>query len=427
MGGAVVRRRYLELVSLAEARERFLTACAELGLLPGGEEEVDVREALGRVASREVRAQLPVPLVPCAAMDGFAVRAADTFGAKPSSPLLLGEGKFLHVDTGNPIPSPFDAVVALEEALEASGGIEVWRAVVPGQHMRAAGEDFPKGATVVRKGAAFGPEVVAACLATGNPRVWVKRRPRILFIPTGSELIPPNSPPEEGKVCETNSIIFRAHVECWGGQVDVGPIVPDEPGLLERVLKGALEADYDLICISAGSSKGRTDHTPELLSRMGKLVFHGVAMAPGKPTLFGIVDGKPVLGLPGYPVSLWVAIMQLLRPLFEEYYGRPLERGERVAGVLARRIHSSLGMREFVRVRLERKDAGLSVIPLPGGSSRLSTLLFADGILEVPEEVEFIPKGQEVEVVRTSSAATQPPRPKKRSPFNTASLPWAVS
>ena len=398
MGGAVVRRRYLELVPLAEARERFLKACGKLGVLAPREEEVHARNALGRVASREVRARIPSPPAPCAAMDGYAVRSADTFGAKPSAPRFLGEGSFLPVDTGNPVPSPFDAVVPVEEVEGAPGGIEVRRAVAPGQHVRAAGEDFPEGATLVLPGGTFTPEAIAACIATGNPRVWVKRKLRLLFIPTGSELLPPDAPLQPGKVHETNSIVFQAHVERWGGEAEIHPIVPDEPGLLERALKEALEADYDLICICAGSSKGRGDHTPGLLSRMGELLFHGVAMAPGKPTLCGIVGERPVLGLPGYPVSLWVSMRQFLKPLFEEYYGLPLEREGKVAGVLKRRVHSPLGTREFVRVRLEETEEGTSVIPLPGGSSRLSTLLFADGILEVPEEVEFIPRGARVEV-----------------------------
>lgn len=394
----MVRKRYLELLPLDEAREKFLGACAELGVLRDREEEVDVRGALGRIAAREVRARIPSPPAPCAAMDGYAVRSADTFGAKPSAPRFLGEGSFLPVDTGNPVPSPFDAVVPVEEVEGAPGGIEVRRAVAPGQHVRAAGEDFPEGATLVLPGGTFTPEAIAACIATGNPRVWVKRKLRLLFIPTGSELLPPDAPLQPGKVHETNSIVFRAHVERWGGEAEIHPIVPDEPGLLERALKEALEADYDLICICAGSSKGRGDHIPGLLSRMGELLFHGVAMAPGKPTLCGIVGERPVLGLPGYPVSLWVSMRQFLKPLFEEYYGLPLEREGKVAGVLKRRVHSPLGTREFVRVRLEETEEGTSVIPLPGGSSRLSTLLFADGILEVPEEVEFIPRGARVEV-----------------------------
>ncbi len=395
----MVRKRYLELVPLAEARERFLRVCEELGFLTPREEEVDVREALGRVASREVRARNPLPPAPCAAMDGYAVRSADTFGAKPTSPLLLGEGKFLPVDTGNPVPSPFDAVVPVEEADEVPGGIRVRRAVAPGQHLRSAGEDFPEGATVVPAEKVLGPAEVAACLATGVTQVWVKRRPRVFFIPTGSELVPPGAPLREGGVYETNSVLFRGYVERWGGEAVAHPIVPDEPGLLERALRDALE-EHDLICICAGSSKGRGDHTPELLSRLGEVVFHGVAMAPGKPTLFGVVAGKPVLGLPGYPVSLWVSMMQFVRPLLEEYHGVPLARGERVEGVLTRRIRSPLGTREFVRVRIEGDAGDARITPLPGGSSRLSTLVSADGILEVPEEVEFIPRGERVEVER---------------------------
>ncbi|NOX44643.1 MAG: molybdopterin molybdenumtransferase MoeA [Caldiserica bacterium] len=392
-----MRKRYLALIPLAEARERFLKACGELGVLAPREEEVHARDALGRVASREVRARRPLPPAPCAAMDGYAVRSADTFGAKPSSPVSLESGAFLPVDTGDPIPPPYDAVVPVEEADVVPGGIEVRRAVTPGHHVRAAGEDYPEGATVVPAGGIFTPEAVAACLATGNETVWVKRRPRLLFIPTGSELVPPGAPLGEGEVYETNSIIFRAYVELWGGEAVIHPIVPDEPGLLERALRGALEGDHDLICICAGSSKGRGDHTPGLLSRLGEILFHGVAMAPGKPSLFGIVAGRPVLGLPGYPVSLWVSVVQFLRPLFEAYYGVPLARGARVEGVLTRRVRSPLGIREFVRVKVEGGADGVTVTPLPGGSSRLSTLVSADGILEVPEEVEFIPKGEAVE------------------------------
>ena len=399
----MVRKKYLDLLPLSEARDRVLAVCGELGVLSPREEEVDVRDALGRAASREVRARIPSPPAPCAAMDGYAVKSADTFGAKPSSPVILEEGNFLPVDTGNAVPPPFDAVVPVEEASEVPGGIEVRRAVAPGQHVRAAGEDYPEGATVVPEGRILGPVEVAACLATGNPTVWVKRRPRFLFIPTGSELVPPWTPLDEGKVPETNSVVFRGYVERWGGEVEVHPIVPDEPGLLERALRDAVQGDYELVCISAGSSKGRGDHTPELVSRLGELVFRGVAMAPGKPTLCGIVEGRPVLGLPGYPVSLWVSMMQFVRPLLEEYYGVPLGRGERVEGVLTRRVRSALGIREFVRVRIEGDAGDARITPLPGGSSRLSTLIAADGILEVPEGAEFIPKGERVEVERLPS------------------------
>lgn len=396
----MVRTRYLNLLPLAEARDRFLTACAKLGVLAAREEEVEVWAALGRVASREVRAQIPSPAVPCAAMDGYAVQSVDTFGAKPSAPVVLGEGKFLPVDTGNPIPSPFDAVVPLEEASEVPGGIEVRRAVAPGQHLRPAGEDFPEGARVVPKGKVFSPAEVAASLATGNTRVWVRPKLKLLFIPTGSELIPAGAAHGEGKIYETNSLIFRAYVERWRGEARIHPIVPDDPALLARALREAMGESYDLICICAGSSKGRGDHTSEVLSRLGEIVFHGVAMAPGKPTLFAIVRKTPVLGLPGYPVSLWVSLMQLLRPLFAEYYGIPLERGERVTGVLGRQVHSAVGTREFVRVKIEPGPDGTRIMPISGDASRLASLVFADGILEVPEEVEFIPKGEKVEVER---------------------------
>lgn len=396
MGGAPLRR-YLEMIRLEEARRIVISTCGELGCLRG-EERVPVAEALGRVASREVRALQPSPAVPCAAMDGFAVRSAATFGARPSAPVVIGRGDFLPVDTGSPVPPPFDAVVPVEEASEVGGGIEVKRAYPPARHVRAVGEDFAEGEVVVPEGGLFVPEAVAACISTGNLTAWVRRRPRLLFIPTGSELAPVGGQLPEGGVYETDSLIFRGYVERWGGEVEVHPIVPDDPRALEGALRRAVEETYDLICVCAGTSKGRGDLTAGVVSRLGEVLFHGIAISPGKPTLFGVIGGRPVLGLPGYPVSLWVVLLQLVRPLLEEHYGRRLDRGGRAMGRLGRGIHSPLGTREFLRVSIREEGGSTEVHPLPGGSGRLSSILRADAILEIPEDVEFIPRGTEVEV-----------------------------
>jgi len=296
------------------------------------------------------------------------------------------------------LPDPYDAVVMIEQVNEVEGGVEIYESVFPGKHVREIGEDFPQGALILPAGRKLRPEAIAACLATGNPTVWVKRKPQGLFIPTGSELVPPEADWGPGEVPETNSQLFLGYVAKWGGEAHVVPIVPDRFEEIRGAMLSALEEGYDFIAISAGTSKGREDYTAAIVSELGRVLVHGVGIAPGKPVLLGLMEGVPVLGLPGYPVAAWIALVKFLKPTLERYFGCPSPPATTVQGMLARRIHSSLGTREFVRVRLAQEAGKVLVHPLPGGSSRLSSLTGADGIVEVPEDVEGYPKGAEVTV-----------------------------
>ena len=397
----MVRKVYLEKRTLTEARELFLNALEERGFFAVAEEEVPVFEALGRVTSRPIRAKRSVPHFRSSAMDGIAVRSELTLGARNDRPLRLSEGQdFIYIDTGEPLPEGFDAVIMIEKVNELGPGeVEIREAAFPGQQVRQVGEDFRKGEVVVPQDFRLTPEALAALINTGNLVVQVKRKPRGLFIPTGSELRPPEADLGEAGVPESNSQIFKGYFEIWGGEAEVWPIVEDRYEPIKETLSRAVEESFDLIVIGAGTSKGREDFTVRVMGEVGQVLVHGVGIAPGKPVVLGLVRDKPVIGLPGYPVAAWVCIHQFIKPLLERYFGCRFPGPPKVKAKLARRVPSSLGVREFVRVRLELEDTGSGYLayPLPGGSSRLSSLLQANGLLEVPEEVEGLERGAEVE------------------------------
>jgi putative molybdopterin biosynthesis protein len=329
-------------------------------------------------------------------MDGIAVRSTATLGARNDRPLRLVEGQdFVYIDTGEPLPEGFDAVIMIEQVNEVSPGeVEIYEAAFPGQHVRDVGEDFREGEVVVPQNFRLTPEAIAALINTRNFKLHVKRKPKGLFIPTGSELRPPDASLGEAGVPESNSQIFKGYFQAWGGDPEAWPIVEDRYGPIKEALLQAVEGGFDLIAVGAGTSKGREDFTAAIIDELGQVLVHGVGIAPGKPVILGLIEDKPVLGLPGYPVAAWVCIVQFIKPLLERYFGCRFPEPPKVKAKLARKVPSSLGMREFVRVKLD----GDLARPLPGGSSRLSSLLRADGIVEISEEVEGLERGAEVEV-----------------------------
>jgi molybdenum cofactor synthesis domain-containing protein len=265
-----------------------------------------------------------------------------------------------------------------------------------GQHIRTMGEDFSLGALLLETSSEIRAEAIAALLSAGNASVWVKRFLRCLFIPTGSELVPAELKLKQGQLPETNSILFQHYVTRWGGSTSVHAIVRDHKSDLQTVLRKAIQ-EYDFIAIGSGTSKGRDDWTASLMQELGQVLVHGVAYHPGHPVLLGIVDGKPVIGIPGYPVAAWACLVQFVKPLLEKYYH--IRRVQKtVQGILSQDIRSISGYREFVRVRLIMEGEELRVQPLPGGASRLSSLLHADGWIEIPEEAERLNKGETISV-----------------------------
>ncbi|MFI5330245.1 MAG: molybdopterin-binding protein, partial [Desulfobaccales bacterium] len=287
------RRIYLSMKSLEEARALWLARFDPKTMLAA--KEIPTVAARGRVTAAPVMARRSSPAAHQAAMDGFAVVAAATFGATPDTPKLLPLGReAFPINTGHLMPPGADAVIMVEQIPDPEADpIAVEAPIFPWQHVRRVGEDLVKGEMVLPEGTTITPWSQGALLAAGVTKVLVRRRPRVAIIPTGSELVPANEldqEPESGRLPEFNSVILAGLVEEAGGLPIVRPIVPDDPAALVKVLEETLAA-ADVVLINAGSSAGTEDYTFEAVSTLGEVLVHGVAMMPGKPTLLGAVQG----------------------------------------------------------------------------------------------------------------------------------------
>jgi putative molybdopterin biosynthesis protein len=399
------RTVFLEDVPVEAARERFDALLAETGWsMPGGTEEVPAAEATGRVTAGPVYAALSSPHYHAAAMDGFAVRAAGTFGAAETSPRRLRvDEDALPVDTGDPLPAGTDAVLMVEDAAAVEPGlIEIIKPCVPWQHVRTMGEDIVATEMILPAGHRIRPVDLGGLLAAGVGSVRVYQRPRVVLIPTGDEVVPPGAPLVPGSVIEFNSRMLGGFLAEWGAEPVYGSIVPDDRERLERALTGVL-AGADLVLILAGSSAGREDYTAGLVGKLGRVAVHGVATRPGKPVILGEVAGKPVVGVPGYPGSAALALELFVRPLVYRRQGLWEPPPVRVEASLTRKTVSVLGVDEFIRVKMGRVGDKLVATPLARGAGLVGSLMRADGLLLVPRDREGFPAGQTVAVnlVRT--------------------------
>ncbi len=356
-----------------------------------------VGEALGRVTAEPVWAQRSSPAFDSAGMDGIAVRAAETIGAAETTPVVLSGGAFEVVDTGDPLPGGYDAVVMREHVHRVGGGAELRAAVPPYQHVRSIGEDISAGELLLPEGHRLRPVDVAACAAAGMVTVAARRAPVVAVIPTGDEMRPVGAPLGPGDILETNSLMLAAQVREAGGEARVTAIVPDDPAAISAALRTAA-ADADLVLLLAGSSAGRDDYTARVVAGAGILAVHGVAVRPGHPVVLGAAHGVPVVGVPGYPVSAALTFDIFVAPVLAELEGAgPRERPTTTAH-LARKLPSALGMDDWVRVRLGRVGDRVVATPLPRGAGVLTSLVRADGLLVVPSGVEGHHPGEEVRV-----------------------------
>ncbi len=392
------RRIYLRMKSLEEARELWLARFDfKTMLVP---EEVPTVAAAGRVTAAPVIARRSSPAAHQAAMDGFAVAAAATFGATPDNPkrLPLGREAFA-VNTGHLMPPGADAVIMVEQIPDPEADpIVIETPVFPWQHVRRVGEDLVRGEMVLPEGTEINPWAQGALLAAGVTKVMVRRLPKVAIIPTGSELVPAaelDKEPESGRLPEFNSVILSGLVAEAGGLPQVKPIVRDDPEALAAVLKEAL-AEADVVLINAGSSAGTEDYTYRAVAALGEVLVHGVAMMPGKPTLLGIVAGKPVIGNPGYPVSAVLSFEQFAAPLIAGMAGKRLEPRPTLTVHPAQNLPSKPGLTEFIRVTLGRVGDKVIATPLPRGAGTITSLVRADGLLTVPSLSEGLEEDQPV-------------------------------
>jgi putative molybdopterin biosynthesis protein len=360
-------------------------------------ERAGLEAALGRVTAEAVWARRSSPDFDTAAMDGIAVRAVATVGASPTTPLQLDAGDFVTVDTGDPLPDGFDAVVMREDVHLNGAKAELQAAAAPYQHVRSIGEDVSATELLLPEGHRLRPVDVAAAGAAGLTELVVRRRPSVAVVPTGDEIRPLGTTLHRGEIPDTNSLMLAGQAREAGCETVTLAIVPDEPERIAAALHEAA-ARSDLAIVVAGSSRGRDDYTAEVVEAAGRLAVHGVAVRPGHPVVLGAVDETPVLGAPGYPVSAALTFDIFAAPLLAALEGAPPRERPRARARLARKLASTLGMDDWVRVRLGRVGDGLVATPLPRGAGVLTSLVRADGLLVVPAGLEGHHPGEVVDV-----------------------------
>ena len=394
--------QYLKNIPLEKAREDYLELLRSEGFAPSTQ-TVPVAQSNGRISARAVYAHICAPHYPASAMDGIALSAALTFGAGETSPVTLQPGQFTVVDTGDPIPEGCDAVVMIEDVVRQSDGcVKLFAPAAPWQHIRQIGEDICAGEMILPSHSRISPAAIGSMLAGGVLEVEVLRRPVVGIIPTGDEIVPPTSDPKAGDIIEFNSSIFSAMLSDWGADAVTFPIVPDRRELICEAVLEALDK-CDMVILGAGSSAGREDYSASVIAQVGRVLHHGIAIRPGKPAILGSSGPKPILGVPGYPVSGIIVLEQLLKPIVDEWYRRSPRRVENAQATLSRAVVSSLKYREFDRVRMGFVGDKLMATPLSRGSGVVSSFMKADGILEVPQGCEGYEAGSEVQVRLLSS------------------------
>lgn len=389
--------QYLTNVPLEQAKKEYLELLVKngMGAVP---EKISVQEACGRTTAGAVYAHICAPHYHASAMDGIAVNAASTFGATQTTPVTLAADQYVVVDTGDPVPENCDAVIMVEDVVkEENGSVRLYDAAAPWQHIRQIGEDICAGEMILPAYTTVSPSAIGALLAGGVMEIEVLRKPVVGIIPTGDEIIPPTSDPEPGDIIEFNSSIFSAMLRQWGAVPLTFPIVPDRLDEIRSAVSSAL-SECDIVLLNAGSSAGREDYSAQVIRELGGVLYHGIAIKPGKPAILGYQGSKAILGVPGYPVSGIIVIEQLLKPIIEYINHHPVRQEGTVLAQLSRPVISGLKYQEFVRVRMGYVDGRLIATPLNRGSGVVSSFMKADGILTVPQGLEGYEAGSEVEV-----------------------------
>lgn len=386
---------YLTNVPLEQARREYLELLEHQGFEPQTQ-VIPVYESCGRVTAEAVYAHICAPHYTASAMDGVAVCARDTFGATETTPVTLHPEQFTVLDTGDPVPEGRDAVIMVEDLVKnEDGSITIHAAAAPWQHIRQIGEDVCAGEMILPGHMTVTPAAIGAMIAGGVLELRVIRRPVVGIIPTGDEIIPPCTDPRPGDILEFNGSIFSAMVRQWGAEPVVYPIVPDDFDRIKAMVEKASD-QCDMVILNAGSSAGREDFSAQVIRQLGQVLYHGIAIKPGKPAILGYRGKTAILGVPGYPVSGIIVIEQFLKPLIEHWLKTAAQPEHYAQATLTRPVVSGLKYQEFVRVRVGAVGGRLMASPLSRGSGVVSSFMKADGILEVPQGLEGYEAGEEV-------------------------------
>lgn len=396
------RQVYLAMKTVEEAREIFFSRFGpEMHTEP---ELIAAEDALGRITSEPVFARRSTPGFHSAAMDGIAVRAEETYGTTERRPRVLQIGaQAAWINTGQPLPVSSDAVIMVEKLhVLDDEHIEIRSPAYPWQNVRKVGEDIVATQLLFPRNHRVRAYDLGALISAGVYTLRVWSRPKVAIIPTGSELISHHdnvkmSSLKQGQIIDSNSFILAGLVEESGGIPIRYPIVPDNEKEIRHILEKAITSDADVIMINAGSSAGSRDYTVHVIGGMGEVLVHGVAMMPGKPTILASVEGKPVIGNPGYPVSSTLSFNQFIKPLLFGLQGREKPVEETVTVRPSRDIPSKLGLEEFLRVNIGKVGSNYVATPLPRAAGSVTTLTRAEGIIRIPALSEGVSQDEELE------------------------------
>ncbi|MFP3998570.1 MAG: molybdopterin biosynthesis protein [Desulfobacterales bacterium] len=388
------RNIYLKMKTIGEARDLLFR---ETNTAPGQREEnVDVTAAVGRVLSRPVYARLSSPNFNSAAMDGIAVKAETTFGANEANPKTLEAGtEAVFVNTGHVLPEGTDAVIMIEDLeIIEENSIRIEAPAFPWQNVRRMGEDIVATELLFPRHHKITPYCTGALMGGGITEVSVIRKPNLLFIPTGPELVDYNKVTGElapGRVIESNTHVLGKTAEKHGAQYTRRDILPDDFEQIKQAAKqGADSEEVDIILITGGSSAGSEDFSKEVIASIGRILVHGVAMMPGKPVVIGEINGKPAFGIPGYPVSAILAFEQFVIPVITSMLGQPEPEHDMTEAEPTKKIAGKLGMEQFIRVKLGRVGSRIVATSLPRGAGTITSITEADGIIRIPADKEGI-------------------------------------
>lgn len=389
------RNTYIDNIDVELAKEQYFS---KLNIQPQFE-GINVIDSLDRITYEAVMAKISSPNYNAAAMDGICVKSSNTIGATETNPKILELHKdFIYVNTGNPVKEPYDAVIMIEDVIILDDErVQILKAAHPWQHVRQIGEDIVANEMIIPSRQKIRPIDIGALISGGIESLKVFKRPKIGILPTGTEIVEDFKDLEEGKIIDSNSRVFEAAIRKNGAVPKRYSPHKDDYDLLKNAILKAVE-ENDMLLIIAGSSAGTADYTVKLIRELGEVVIHGVAMKPGNPTILGIINNKPVIGIPGYPVSAYLVFETFVVPLINRYLGLGEVELEKVEAVISKRIVSSLKSKEFVRVNLGYVNDKLVATPLSSGAGVTMSLVKADGIGIIPRNLEGVEAGDNIEV-----------------------------
>ena len=389
------RNLYLKTIPVEEAKEKYIAEIEKITDIKY--EAVPVINSLDRITSGAVYARYSSPLFNASAMDGIAVRAEDTSAASETKPVILKENQYVVVDTGDPVHYPYDAVIMAEDIVETEDGVKIIASAAPWQHIRPIGEDIVAGEMILPGNHRIRAIDIGVLLSAGILEVETVCRPQVAIFPTGTEIIEPGCEPEDGSIIESNSRMFENMINTAGGTGHRFPPIADDYDAIKKKVAEAVEK-YDMVIVNAGSSAGTEDYTVHVLRELGEVIVHGVAIKPGKPVILAVVKGKPVIGLPGYPVSAYIGFENFVLPVLQ-FMGRRSEKSaETIEATISKRLVSSLKHKEYVRVKVGKVDDKFVAAPLARGAGAAMSLVRADGFCVIEQSSEGIEAGEQVAI-----------------------------